>query len=78
VCIVLGAVGVVTFEFVGTGTGTVSLTKGPGTVPFKGGVMITIGAGPVLLLTFAGGGVMGRMLFVAFEGKVKTSMLKTI
>jgi len=47
-------------------------------VELTGGTMITVGAGPVVLLTFEGGGVMGRMLFVAIEGKVKTVMLKTI
>jgi len=53
-------------------------------VELTGGAMITVGAGPVellgpvVLVTFEGGGVMGRMLFVAFEGKVKTVMLKTI
>jgi voltage-gated potassium channel Kch len=51
----------------------------PGTVELTGGVMMTtLGAGLVVLLTFAGGGVMGRMLFVAVEGKVRTVMLKTI
>jgi voltage-gated potassium channel Kch len=41
-------------------------------------MMTTLGAGLVVLLTFAGGGVIGRMLFDAVEGKVRTVMLKTI
>jgi len=65
---------------VGAGKGTAGAgTVEPGTVELTGGVMMTtLGAGLVVLLTFAGGGVMGRMLFVAVEGKVRTVMLKTI
>jgi len=54
------------------------VTAGAGTVVLTGGMMTTLGAGLVVLLTFAGGGVIGRMLFDAVEGKVRTVMLKTI
>jgi len=60
------------------GAGDEDWTKGIGTVVLTGGMMTTLGEGLVVLLTFAGGGIIGRILFVAVEGKVKTVMLKTI
>jgi hypothetical protein len=65
------------------GAGEEESVAGFGTVPLPG-VTITFGTGTeeldvlVVLVVLFTGGAIGRMLFVAVEGKVKTVMLKTI